>query len=239
MSSRAFRMVVISVAVACVPVAGPRGGAGEARLPVRWNAHSLLEGLPSGHPSRPGDFSAVLSSPWDSPLDLVVGTADAHRDVTVRDCAELMAIPKEDVWSTKTEPIGTERAWRVTCGALSRMARARSARVSHLPFALEALLPALADLDVTKGASSDAGYFRELRRRSEIQCSSKARCIIRTPTDQFAIDLLAAGDFNGDGVEDIIGQSSAGPIAGTAVATRGFVVTRQRPGGALTLLEWW
>ncbi len=207
-------------------------------MPVRWDAH-LLEGLSSGHPSAPGDFAAVLNGPWDSPLELIVDTAGVLQDVTVRDCASLLAISKERVWSTRTEPIGTERAWRVTCGALSRMPRARPSRVSYVSLDVEALLPALAHLDVTKRPSSDTGYFRELRDRLEIRCFGEDRCIIRTPGEQFAIDLLAVGDFNGDGVEDVMGQSSAGPVEGTAVAARGFIVTRKRPGGALTLLEWW
>ena len=47
----------------------------------------------------------------------------------------------------------------------------------------------------------------------------------------------ALGDFNGDGVEDVLLVRSMGPEGGSAFDITTFLLTRTRPGGAVTLLE--
>ena len=47
----------------------------------------------------------------------------------------------------------------------------------------------------------------------------------------------ALGDFNGDGLEDVILLRSASPVGGSAFDLEAFRVTHTQPGGRVKILE--
>lgn len=222
----------------CVAIPGVAAG-GEPHIEPRWDAGSLVAGISGSAPGTAAEFTRVLSARWDHELRLEVRRGRIVEDVTIADCAALLRIPWKTMWKSKDEPVGTVRDWYVTCAAIERMPRAKASTRTLLPLVLEPLLADLASAKVLVGPRQDKAFFAALKNRTQVRCITERRCLVSTPTDDYAIDLLAVGDFDGDRVEDVMGEASAGPVAGTAVSTRGFIATRLTAGGPLRLIEWW
>jgi hypothetical protein len=53
------------------------------------------------------------------------------------------------------------------------------------------------------------------------------------------LEIEARGDFNGDGIEDIVIRTGDALLQGTYRATRVFILTRRKPGEKLTTLQQW
>ena len=59
-----------------------------------------------------------------------------------------------------------------------------------------------------------------------------------TREDAYLLSIVGAGDYNGDGVEDVILIAGSRPLRGTATSafSLGFVMTREAPGKPLEIL---
>lgn len=57
------------------------------------------------------------------------------------------------------------------------------------------------------------------------------------PGQTQSVQLLARGDFDDDGIEDVLLQSSDAAIGGSYQALRMLVLTRRQPGGRIELIR--
>ncbi|QSQ27252.1 hypothetical protein JY651_21075 [Pyxidicoccus parkwayensis] len=217
---------------------------GDGGFPVQVVYRSLMI-------STPEEASAALTREWSYTLGLRDGHLPQRKDRDIRRCTQTEGVALGDLDVTATVELYPAQAQLIRCRALKLVTLARPSKISHVRnlFATKELgkvLPAeLAPVFTPDEVEERARAGRAGQTWSEVD--SKVR-FERDPDLEHVIhvtgqdvsgtlELRARGDFNGDGIEDVLLDRSMGPEGGSAVDMATFLMTRTQPGGALTLLE--
>ncbi len=106
------------------------------------------------------------------------------------------------------------------------------------------ILPAMMELLVECSTRLDNRHYNAARiplvRFIEIldaTVTEDGELILVTPSLKTTFELMARGDMNGDGLEDLVIFAIAGATGGTAIESETFLVTRDRPKGALYVAD--
>jgi len=176
--------------------------------------------------------------------------------VKVRSCKEF---EKLDVKKAKTRP---DDAWDFLvaragwCRVLVTIQRASPAKQTFLESVLSSKNPATAIpgsvLDVVnagKSTEKDPEVAAREQAHASIswaQLDPKLKPADTQPKDRLefeskdyvaAVTYYAAGDFNGDGIEDVLLQVSLRPFDASQGAAAFFILTRNKPQGLLTVVR--
>lgn len=172
-----------------------------------------------------------------------------HGDhVVASSCAILLAARADGASPADDRDLAIERDEGARCIVLDQLARARPARVSHLAgFALPA--ETLADLPPTFatpfGKRDDAlarAAQEQERTLADYRPGTTAHAedgmlVLRGDTWQARLEVLARGDFDGGGLEELLVAAHDTATQGTFDSTRLLLVTRERDGGPLVTLK--
>ena len=194
----------------------------------------------------------LLAEPWLDPIEVYWESGDGERITgSLESCGEYL-----DAAHLRVRPVhgGTTaaifQARALHCQALTMVLDAAPAVVSYLrPFAFDEGLPDRAPWQLaTIWSASEAQQIAAERP------DATWRQALFAPLDEFsacgthcgryigpgavqAVRLVARGDFDGDGVEDMLVSSSEAARGGSYQAYRMLVLTRRMPDGRVELVR--
>ncbi|MBZ4416619.1 hypothetical protein [Myxococcus sp. RHSTA-1-4] len=219
---------------------------GDGALPVTVFYSGLLI-------SSPAEASAALTREWSYFVELREGRLAQRADREIDRCTETDGVELGDLNVMATVDLYSTQAQLLRCRALKMVTTARPSRVSHVRdlFSTKALgkvLPAAlapaivpGDAEERSRASGEGRTWNDLDSRLRFEPIPERKEELRVRGSGVTGDLSqwALGDFNGDGVEDLILLRTVSPEGGSAVDMAAFLLTRTQPGGVLTILEQW
>jgi hypothetical protein len=198
---------------------------------------NLTPGVLEGTATR--DVHALLKAPWKERVEVTVKRGDATADVAIGSCTDLLAEGHAIVDVKPASRWNEIRAVRVLCEALARLEKMKDAKREVLPFEARPLLAELASLNATVGPRGRGPVLAELGEATNVQCPSGSICTADAGSDSFAVSVLALGDYDGDGVADVMVAVTAGPTRGTLTWSAGFIITKKAAGSPCTVIEQW
>lgn len=201
--------------------------------------------------SSPAEAPEALTREWDFYVNLWEGKFPQRRDREIDRCTKAEGPKLSDLAVTRTGDRAAVLAQLLRCSALRKVVNARPSRVSYVrdlfasPKTLGQVLPAdmaseFSFNDFEPGSPESQGLtWSELDLKVRFEPHERDKEDVRF-TGRLVHGLLsqwAFGDFNGDGIEDVIIARSASPEGGSAVDLEAFLVTRTQPGGRVKILE--
>ncbi len=216
----------------------PDPPAAYTRYPLRWTHHVAPEGRAALEEamSRPprglaaGD-ALVLRAPESR--------AHARETVRVTTCAQYQSARSRGFSSDG--PPSAEIAFVTGCTALRFMREARPSRKSYLAnlrLDRDALdqLPETMSLDFWETALPEGKTLRAYNPRLQVTRADATSVVYGVAEAEWTVDVLAFGDFDHDGIEDVLlrqtlGRRNARPLVYTHV-----VLTRKSAGALLVCL---
>ena len=137
----------------------------------------------------------------------------------------------------------------ITCRIIELLRHAKPARKSHVrEFALDAdainYLPAMVDLHpFTSGVrwqceANEKGIpLAQASEVSKIKIAGPNEMEFESPGMSVGVEAMARGDFNGDGLDDLVVRVVAGATGGTWGGTRQLLLSRAYPNAVLRILN--
>lgn len=171
----------------------------------------------------------------------------------LRSCNDYLGLDTDDIETDDPADQGTLLGTLADCQTLRMLRDARSSARTFLDdFRLDAgalgALPAdfYPDLSPDEAASlqtaSRAGQTWQMFDPQVRMVEPRdARGRLRVQGDGYQADLdeVARGDFDRDGIEDLLIRRTARPTGGSLIDPTVFLLTRTRAGGRLTILQRW
>jgi hypothetical protein len=230
---------------ATLTFAFPVRAAEEDPYPVWWSAELELDSLDRVEARLRRDL--WLDFPEGLKLYKAQGTG--HVTAQARNCNSLRKLSQEGYYGSNSSDIGVQHYHRSVCRAIALLGQAKPARTSHLRgFVLNAeavrYLPALVNLQPSCHSICQA-YFKNKRGVpltdfediERVEVTNEDKLIVWTPGWRVKMSLIARGDFNSDGLDDILLVSHGGATEGTMRGADLYVLTRDGPGVVLQVLN--
>ncbi|MET0383795.1 MAG: hypothetical protein ABW032_10285 [Burkholderiaceae bacterium] len=219
-----------------------------ADVPASRPPLAQAAGMPTWSPSLELPSLEALPSRWARPFAERIDLIRRGGRLTASDCKELLAARAGGASPLGDRALGIERDEGAKCIALEQLSRVRPARSSHLAgFALpEAALADLPPTFATPFARQDDEDARAAeaqgRTLADVRPGIVARSqdgllVLRGDTWQTQMEVLARGDFDGGGVEELLIAAHDTAIEGTYDSTRLLLVTRGPEGRRLRTLK--
>ncbi len=231
---------VIAVGTLLLPACGSKPGAGSASRthPVRWSAKAL-------EVSRLSEIEAGLTKPFEDPVPVRRGK-ETGVVTNCSTCVELLAQGYEPPLDRDLQVL---TAMALKCLALQALQAASPSATSYLTQfrfdsgALARLPPALA-LAVSTGQSKrrqEAGEkqlsWSQFDPAATARAENEDTLRVEGPGWEQRLEVIARGDFDGDGVEDWMVQDEAWMTEGTYRSVRLFLLARTGPGDQLRVIR--
>lgn len=167
----------------------------------------------------------------------------------IKNCSELIANHSLEHQAKGNIEFQAQQSTRARCLVMDQLRRAKPSRVSFVHgLALDAALLKILPPQVTITASDEMARkaaAAAANGKSYLDFDPSANATAKGP-DELAINgegftqtliLWGTGDFTGDGVEDLLVQSSDAFTEGTYKAIRLFMLTRRAATGMLTVVR--
>jgi len=245
-SPRAFTLVAVlatSVLIAC-----SNATAGNP-YPVTWySGFTLPEHLASPYAAlKKEDIRSMLSEAWADEIE-VAPSSKPDEHIVLSSCAQYLAYPAGTLEPVHPMDGAPYMARALTCQAALQIIAAQPASRSHIPsrFIVEdlpQLLPPEVAMIISTEESKRLLADKSKRSWADITPIKKAT-VINAEHARFEdeggsqdIELVARGDFNGDGLEDVLFTSHNAVEGGSYAAFRLFQVTRRVPEGRYELIK--
>lgn len=249
----ALCVAAVLVATGCATSSKPAG-----ELGVEWfegfRLASFLE-APLELATQ-ADVSRAIASPWRYDSEVVMYTADGEQagaPFVLHSCAEYFPVQDEQPWPVHEPDARQFMVLAMTCRAAQLVASAAPAKRSHIrSLRFDGRLPDLLPPELAFAISSDSVERIEQAKPDERwrdmfgagrhePCREKegAHCGIYHDSTggRQQVQLVARGDFNADGIEDVLLSSHNTVEGGTYAAMQMFVLTRRQPGGDFELVR--
>ena len=210
----------------------------ESNLKVMWTTN-IIPYFINSKVSKISEFSGLLDKDWDESLTVVLRKNGSARKINT--CKALLgAFYGKGVDRTiPAVDYSNMLAWRVSCGALKRMHRLAPSKYSYVNFNIKPILSQLSSVRIPSKYGPTRLFFKSLQNIKNIKCEPDKSCMIKTDEEEFLLMPLALGDYNQDGIQDLMLQANSSPIGGGGSSSVGVIVTRNSPNGNLELLNWW
>jgi len=187
------------------------------------------------------DFKGLLEANWNEKISVIVkkDSRSATEKLSLQNCRQLFNVERH-LYETEDPtdwPILMQSLLR--CKAMQMMTRLKPAQTSYMDRDVLSMVRDLAGLQPESRSDPIRLFFSGLREeKGEKNCFRKNLCRIVTAKNAYLLNVVATGDYNGDGIEDLILIATNGPIGGTATSrlSLGFVLTREAPGKPLKIL---
>lgn len=235
----AFGMLLV------VTACGTSAGAG-AGYEVEWFDASREAPMPQGAVEQ------LLAEPWLEPVEVRTGAADrAGEPITLQSCSNYLEVADLRVRPVTGGNVGEIfQARALECHAAALTLAAQPAEVSHLRTLvfnedLPDQLPWQVAMIVSGSEAARIADERPLATWSQAlfePITGFSPCgqycgTYRDLSQEQTVRLLARGDFDGDGIEDVLVSSWDVALGGSYRATRMLLLTRRQPGGRIELLQ--
>ena len=225
--------------------AGPVLAAADGPYPVWWSAELELDSLDQVEARLRRD----LWPDFPEGLKLYKAQGAGHVTAQARNCNSLIRLSEEGYYGGNSSNIGVQNYQRSICRAIALLGQAKPAFTSHLrDFVLneEAVryLPALVNLQPSCHSICQA-YFKNKRGVpltdfediERVEVTNEDKLIVWTPGWRVKMSLVARGDFNSDGLDDILLVSHGGATEGTYGTANLYVLTRDKSGAVLRVID--
>ena len=209
---------------------------GDTPLTVRWTPALTLNSLE--------DIDQRLAAPLEYPLDVSRFAGKMER-TTITNCLSYFDLTQQGFEST---PLTYQLALGADCHALKALRQAVPARQTHLAgFHLTEKvindLPPELSLIISKddarkvAAAHKKGLsWRQFQPITQVTLENDHTVLVAGQGWRVRLELYAFGDFNGDGMEDILVKTQGWLTEGTYQATRLLTLTRTHDSGRLHLV---
>ena len=226
------RRVAALFLFAVVIGASPR----RAGFEVQW-ASALRLARPSGAMER-------LRQPFDSPLSFKNGS----QSLQAGNCVDLLAYRRSGFTPVSDRDAGIAQSLIVDCLAVKALSRATAPRESFLrpfrldPSALELLPPNLAptisdeDSQKVQNAAAKGRSWKQFDPSATASGEGESFSVLSADT-QTTVKIYGRGDFNGDGIDDLLVRVDTAEMHGTYRTSRLLLLTRTRSNGVLRMIR--
>ncbi len=230
---------------AALTFAVPARAAADGYYPVWWSAELELGSLEQVEARLRRD----LWLDFPEGLKLYKAQGDGHVTVQARNCNSLIRLSEQGYYGGGSSDIFVQHYHLSVCRAIALLGQAKPARTSHLrDFVLNVgavrYLPALVNLHPSCHSICQAYFgnkrgvpladFEDFER---IEVTNEGSLIVWTGAWRVNMSLVARGDFTADGLDDILLVSDGGATEGTLGAADLYVLTRDKPGAVLRVID--
>jgi hypothetical protein len=226
------------MAAAVTILAGAVGLTAQATHPVRW--------LPAIGPPDRAVLEAALKKP---PIGLAPDDAlDNHdkqgRNHPIRTCDAYAAALKAGWSAENNAQMMTEGFFIRGCDLVRLVLSAKPSRVSYLAdlkldaSALAVLPPSIDDFnensDAVTKAEKAGRSLKQFNPALKVADADPGKFAVQDETSRYVLEIVAYGDFDGDGVEDVLLFQGSYAVGGSMHAYSPVILTRTRPTGVLS-----
>lgn len=245
---RDMEFVWVAILAGLVAACGP-GTAGATAYPVIWDEEEY--GMKASPPPKAEDWARWMAQPWESGGDPRTFTVydGERREVPVGSCEELFQADERG-WAADSLQGRILRAWASTCYGARAIAAAMPAAQSHVEglvldeVTVRSLPPAMGFVisrdDERKVAQLEAegGTLGDYIGGAGVVLGEDGGATI---SDEWgghqSLKVRANGDFNRDGVADLLVSTSSWVEGGSYWSQQLWIITRDEPGAPLRMLE--
>jgi hypothetical protein len=195
--------------------------------------------------TTPSNLSTAWTASWlNGTFSLKSGSLPGRSVRRLASCADLAGVAESDVELGLGWEHYNFREKSVRCRVMGRLRSAQAARISYVRDLVESsdpgdLLPAdVAPVHNERGARSWRAADPTLTFDRDGARGGYHELIVHG-SYRGRLTWWGAGDFDGDGIEDVVMFSNLTPSSdgGSAAIMRAFVLTRREPGGTVTVVE--
>ncbi len=252
--SRSVRRRTAGVATAALLAAAVAAGASpgpalaeeaEMTYPVWWSPLLELDSL-EGIDARlerqiwPGDDEGLPLNRWDG---------EVRHEAAAANCLELERLVAAGYEGIGSNGFALQLYNQALCRAIKALRRIRPAERSHLRnFVLNEdaihVLPAMVNIAISCDhrcrqvvANERLIPLDRFEPVFRVTVKGDDEIVVRTFGQETILTVLARGDFNGDGLDDVLLLASGGATEGTWGGAELYLLTRETPGAVLRVLE--
>jgi hypothetical protein len=205
-------------------------------LEVQWASELKL--------SRPSKAMERLREPLDSPLSFKHGS----QTLQARNCLDLLAYRRSGFTPVSDRDAGIAQSLIVDCLAVKALSRATAPRESFLrtfrldPQALTFLpvnlVPIISGEDRQKvqNAAAKGMSWKQFDPAATASGQGESFAVLSEDT-QTTVRIYGRGDFNGDGIDDLLVRVDTAATHGTYRTSRLLLLTRSRSDGVLRMIQ--
>lgn len=182
---------------------------------------------------------------WGYGLELRRVSGDTK---SVSNCKDLSNASSAGFTAAKAYEYGAFKAYLTQCQTWSEMAKLAASKRSYISkFKLDDRFPSLAPSALAFVISNESAEkaktlstWDETDRIQRTQVASPVRAEYFDATDGFqVITIVAKGDYNADGIEDIVIEKENSVLSGSYSSSHGYVLTRMTEQALFTVLAEW
>lgn len=232
---------------AAAPRAPESGGSNQSEqpaYPVSWEATLLDFTAPRTFDGQSqSSLAAALDAPWETPMQVTNG----HDTAQVPSCRALLGLA-DTYEPAVASDFASFQDLRARCRAVALLAKARPSKVSWLhAFSLDAHAPSRLPAAFAFAVSpEDDQRVTEASALGKPWSATEAVDLLEQASPRQAryggdaseqnVAIVGYGDFNGDGVEDLLLLSHGRLTEGSLKSTRLFAITQDGPDQPMTRL---
>lgn len=182
---------------------------------------------------------------WGYELELRSASADTK---SVSNCKDLANASSAGFTAAKAYEYGAFKAFLTQCQTWSEMAKLAASKRSYISkFKLDNSFPSLAPSTLAFVISNESAEkakalltWDEADHIQRTHVSSEVRAEYFDATDGFqVITIVAKGDYNADGIEDIVIEKENSVLSGSYSSSHGYVLTRMSEQALFKVLAEW
>ena len=190
---------------------------------------------------------AQLPQRLNAPFEDKIPVSKGSRSAVAGNCADYLLYVPQGFEPASDMEGRVLRSWGVDCDALKALEHVRAAKRSFLKgfvlnaSALRSLPPEMSTslsndaAESAKRADAEGLSWAAFRRGAKAEQQGD-KLVIADGSTRTTLEIYARGDFNGDGLEDLLVRDDSSVVRGTYTDSRLFVLTRRSPAGRLSIV---